>query len=287
MRVNAAVRLYLNARRNEIAPTTRKHLNDSLSLAVRHFGPEMLVRNLRRKHVESWVSSMDAQAGTIRTRLSALRGFCQWAVAHGHLKLDPTLGVRGPRAAMSMPRELHRDAVSKTLNAVPDERAELIVLLAVQEGLRVSEITGLARENIDLTARVMLVCGKGNKERWLPISGETFDAMGVYFRQSPGTSGPAIRSESHPNRGLSSKYLTGLMARWLYAAGVKQHAYDGTSGHAFRHTFAGAMLDDGADPRDVQGALGHSTLGPTWIYLRRRVAEDQLRKSMGKRSYRT
>ncbi len=72
----------------------------------------------------------------------------------------------------------------------------------------------------------------------------------------------------------------------MYAAGVKQHAYDGASVHAYRHTFAGALLDEGADPRDLQEALGHSSPQTSWTYTKRRRNVDKLAQVMGKTRYR-
>jgi site-specific recombinase XerD len=69
-------------------------------------------------------------------------------------------------------------------------------------------------------------------------------------------------------------------------AGVKARPHDGHSAHALRHTFAGALLDDGANLRDVQDALGHARLAPTYAYLKRRQPSRRLREVMGRRSYR-
>jgi integrase/recombinase XerC len=286
MRLNAAVQRYLRARRHELAPLTRRQLAINLNLAVRHIGGELLVRNLRRSHVEAWLSDMDAAPATIRVRLSAMRTFCRWCIAHGHLKADPTLEVKGPRQPIVMPRELDEEAVVKAFLAAPDPRAELILLLGVQEGLRIGEIAALRREDVDLDGRLMLVNGKGSRQRWLPISEDTFDAIATYVARYPGRTGPMIRSMIHPQRGVTGQYLSVLVGRWFYAAGIKGHAYDGVSAHALRHTMAGVMLDEGADIREVQNALGHASLGPTWGYVKRRSGATQLRRVMGKKSYR-
>jgi site-specific recombinase XerD len=132
----------------------------------------------------------------------------------------------------------------------------------------------------------MLVRGKGNRERWLPISDETLAALHEYIAEAPGSAGPLLRSVTHPGRGITSSYVGVLISKGMLASGIKSHGYDGKSAHALRHTMAGAMIDDGADVRDVQAALGHSNRSTVHVYLRRRVAAGRLREVMGQRSYR-
>lgn len=287
LRLRAAGQMYLAARRHELAPASRRHIGSDLGLAVRYIGPDVLVRSLRRRHVESWLSSMEVSPATLRGRLSVLRNFCRWCVGRGFLKADPTLGVKGPRQPVAMPRELDAGAVVKAFLSAPDPRAELVLSLGVQEGLRVGEIARLRREDVDVDGLVLLVNGKGSKQRWLPLSAYSLELLLEYCRQVPGRTGPVIRSSVHPARGLSGNYLSKLVVGWMYDAGVKSHAYDGVSAHALRHTMAGVMLDEGADIREVQAALGHSSLGPTYVYTRRRHGASQLRSVMGRRDYRS
>jgi integrase/recombinase XerD len=285
MKLREASRRYQLARRPELSPKTRHSFRHILDPFVRYIGPDRDVSHLRRSHIEAWLTDLSVAPATARGYLSVVRTFCRWMVASDLIKRDPTLGIKGPRAPVAMPRELDRAQIEKLLNAVPDRRARLVVMLGVHEGLRLGEIARLGREDIDLTGRLMLVHGKGSKQRWLPIGDETLQAIHAYLAEYPGTSGPIIRSVRKPNRGLSRGHLTKLVADWMRDAGVKQHAFDGKSGHALRHSCAGALLDDGADIRDVQMALGHSNLGATYVYLRRRQADGQLRKVMGQRTY--
>ncbi len=162
---------------------------------------------------------------------------------------------------------------------------ELIVLLGVVQGMRRAEIAGQLRENIDLSGRVMLVHGKGNVERWLPVADQTHEVMSHYLAIIPGAVGPLIRSERHPSRGITADHLGRLVVQWMKDGGIKQHPFDGKSSHALRHTMAGATLDQGADIRDVQAALGHRSLQSTYVYLKRRQATSRLRDVMGQQRY--
>lgn len=287
MRLCVSASKYLLARRNDLAPATRRQYRHVLMTIVDALGPDMLVRAVKRKHVERWISELDCSPATIRSRLSVLRNFCEWCLVHGYMKADPTLGIHGPRQPDAMPRELVDDEITRLLKVLPDARAEVIVMLGLVQGLRCSSMTAQLRQDIDLTGRMMLVSyAKGNKQQWLPLLEDTYGAVVAYYRESPGLTGPLLRSETHPGRGLTAGHIGKMQATWMYEAGVKLYPRDGKSGHALRHTRAGTMLDDGADIREVQAALGHASLSSTFIYTRRRQADGKLRDAMGRRRYR-
>lgn len=285
LQLSAATRRYQQARRNDFSPETRRNVNHVLIGFSRSCG-DIQLRSLRRHHVEGWMGAMHLAPSTIRSHLSIVRTFTAWAVNSELLRADPCAGLKGPRQPVAMPRELSLEEIQKLLASVPDVRGELIIMLGLVQGMRRSEIAGQLRENIDLSGRMMLVRGKGNKERWLPICDDTYETIVAYYRESTYQNGPLLRSELDPRRGLSPGMISKLVARWMRDAGVKSHAYDGRSAHALRHTRAGSMLDDGADVREVQAALGHSNLSATYIYLRRRHADSALREAMSGRRYR-
>jgi site-specific recombinase XerD len=222
----------------------------------------------------------------MRVRIGIVKGFTAWCVREGVLKRDVCRHLESPRAPQSLPREIEQECVTKILNVVPDLRGQLIVSLMVQEGLRRGEVAKLDVGEIERESRLMLVHGKNSKERWLPITDETWGIMCGYLRDHPATTGPLIRSYTEPHKGLSPNTISVLVAGWMRDAGVKETPFDGRSAHALRHTFAGALLDEGADVRDVQEALGHADLSATYRYLKRRRATGRLKEVMGRRSYR-
>lgn len=287
MRLSAATAAYRRARRAEFARDTRRNVEIILRQFVERTG-DPLTRRLHRKHVEQWLESLadELSPSTIRNRVSTVRVFCTWCVAHGHMTHDPTVGIKGPRQPELMPRELVGDEVQRLLAVVPDRRGELMVMLGVVQGMRRGEMASQQREHIDLSGRIMRVHGKANKERDLPICDETLDTILAYLAEGGGRTGPLLRSTTYPQRGLTREYVSKLMQKWMYEAGVKDHAYDGKSTHALRHTFAGTFLDEGGDVRVLQNAMGHTTLTSTFIYTRRKFADGPLRDQMGRRSYR-
>ena len=200
---------------------------------------------------------------TRRKDFATIRGFCRWLVDQGHLAADPTAGMRPARAPRAVPRGYRRDVVDRLLAVAPDARARLIILLEVQEGLRACEVARAELGDIDFEERTLLVHGKGSKERLLPISDQTWEALEAYLREWPARAGPLVRSYCRPRAGITPDYVADLVQRWLRLIGVPSGG-----GHGLRHTMATTLLrEQGADVRDVQAALGHASLSSTSVYL--------------------
>lgn len=228
-------------------------------------------------HLEGWLAGTRMAPATARTRLSQVRAFCQWLLRHGHLGADPSCFIDGPRPPRYVPRGLRSDAVGAALGEAPDGRARLIILLMCQEGLRCGEVADLELGDVDFDERLMLIRGKGGHQRVLPLTDETWGAIGEYLSEHPAYAGPLVRSYNDPYRGISPAYVSTLVARWIRAAGVEATA------HALRHTAATDMLRSGAHLRDVQAALGHVSLSTTQRYLPWVVGD--LRTAMAGRKY--
>jgi integrase/recombinase XerC len=236
---------------------------------------------LRRSHIQRWMESRShLTRATVRTQLSIVRGFCEWMVITGIRKTDPSLGIRGPRQPRYLPRGRNRAEVKATFDGCPDTRAVLIVCLEVQEGLRACEVVGLELGDIDVEHRQVLVrISKGDNQRVVPISDETWTAMSQYLVEHPARAGHLIRSYNHPTRGITAGYCSQLVSGWMHGAGVNG------SGHALRHTAATDSLLNGAHLIDIQAALGHRSIETTRRYLPFQTGD--LRKALGGRTYRT
>ena len=270
------------ARRHELARTSVKAVRWAL-LSFCASAPDD-VRRLKRRHVESWLAGQDVNPNTLHGRWCIVRTFCRWLAVNGYAAKDVTLGMPGPRRHQALPRSLPADEVGSVFDACPDARARLIVSLMVHEGLRRAEVAGLEVGDIDGAGRIMLVRGKGGSQRWLPITEATDRALSAYLAEHPATSGPLVRSYQYPHRPVTPDHIGRLVAEWMTVAGVKRHARDGRSAHAFRHTAASDVLDNGAHIRQVQLMLGHASLQTTQVYLRRSDAAA-LREVMDGRVY--
>lgn len=264
-----AVEQYLDGRvrRHEITARTARTHRTALRGFVEACG-DKTVDKITVRDVRRWLGTGEHwSAGTRRARFSVVRAWCQHLVLEGELRTDPFRNMKAPRVPRRSPRALHRDQIVAVLEACPDLRAQLIVMLMVQQGLRRKEVARLQIGMIDFRNRTMLVVGKGDHERMLPITDETYETLIRYLAQFPSTTGPLVRSYQYPTHGLGPDRIYSIVVEAMREAGVKLASLDGVTPHALRHTAATDMLRHGAHVRDVQAALGHQHLSTTEIYL--------------------
>lgn len=236
-----------------------------------------------RRGARLYLAYLD-QAGyarkTSNRRLSALKGFFSWASAKGLIKADPVGVLRGPKSGHHLPKVIS-DEEMKRLLSVHAERAhgaksgdvrakevrdQAVLELAYACGARISEISGLELDRIDLKARQVRLIGKGSKERIVPIHQLAADAVACYLEEARGIfangrSGTWVFLSSRGNR-YSEDAIRKMFKETLGLAGL-----DGIyTPHDLRHTFATDVLAGGADLRSVQEMLGHVSLSTTQIY---------------------
>lgn len=212
---------------------------------------------------------------SLARHLSTLRSFFRWACREGHLEKNPARGLPSPRTPRTLPRALTLPDTERLLSAeeegpVPERERALFELLYAT-GLRVSEAAGLDLEDVDFSARLLRVTGKGSRERIVPFGETAADALREYL-----PSRAALRSgveEDDPESGeplfvnarggrLTTRSMARLLKRRLRAAGLPAEI----SPHALRHTFATHLLQAGADLRAIQELLGHASLSTTQKY---------------------
>lgn len=226
-----------------------------------------------------------AQAGMrVRTssrRLSSLRQFYRAALREGWIKTDPSAQIDAPKLGRPLPKSLMEADVEALLFA-PDigtaeglrDRAMLEVLYAA--GLRVSELVGLALDEVSQSQGLVRITGKGGKDRLVPL-GE--DALTWLQRYVTGA-----RPELMARAQSAAVFVTrrgGPMTRQAFWYRIRKHAQAAgiqthLSPHTLRHAFATHLVNHGADLRVVQLLLGHSDLSTTQIYTH--VARERLRQ---------
>jgi site-specific recombinase XerD len=159
--------------------------------------------------------------------------------------------------------ELRRIFAQPDLNAAAGVRDRAILELLFSSGLRVSELTGLDRDRINLNRREFMVRGKGQKDRPIFISPEAAKWVEHYLNKREDNM-PAlfVRSWHGAAHRLTSRSVQRLVARYARLAGITKHV----SPHTLRHSFATDLLMNGADLRSVQAMLGHSNIATTQIY---------------------
>lgn len=244
-------------------------------------------KRIYKHHVERWMERPDLRPQYRRSRLSALRGFCKWCVAEGHMVKDPTLTVPMPKVPPQLPKRLTTDEARLLVTAVShDPRTKLVVLLMLQEGLRRIEVSRLNVEDIDFAERSMVVRGKGGlgcETDALPITEETWDALSAYLAGEGHSHGPLIQNRVRAHGRCAPNTISELVRAGMVEAGVKRPGDTLRTPHSCRHTMAHDTLARTRDVRKVQQAMRHRSVRSTEIYLRGETSE--LRGVMEGRRY--
>jgi integrase/recombinase XerD len=231
--------------------------------------------------IRSFVASLSAsthgadeapyQASSVARTLSAVRSFHRFLLREGVTDLDPAAGVPQPRLPRSLPRPIPLEDVRRLLEAPDDEtpsgiRDRAILELLYGSGLRISELTGLDVDDIDLEEGSVRVLGKGGKEREVPLGSFGRDAATAYLtRGRPALATAGSRGAVFLNaRGgrLSRQSCARILGRYVRLAGIERRV----TLHTLRHSFATHLLEGGADVRVVQELLGHASVATTQIY---------------------
>jgi integrase/recombinase XerD len=221
---------------------------------------------------------------SVARALVAVRSFHRFCVDEGLTEVDPSGEVGAPRVPQGIPKALTETEVEDLLGAVEGDDARALRDRAILEtlygtGVRISELVGLDRGDLDLEDRLVRVLGKGSKERVVPVGGSAHRALLAYLRDGrPVLERPATRRL--PGDPLLLNARGGRLTRqscWriVTAAGGRVGLTGRLSPHVLRHSCATHMLDHGADIRVVQELLGHASLSTTQVYTK--VSPERLR----------
>lgn len=214
----------------------------------------------------------DLKATTVRRRVIALKRFYDYAERHGHVHEDPAGNLSVPSLPKRLPKYMSEKDVKKLMNTLDYSDPESIRNMALIKllyftGMRIGEVQQLNTEHIRLDTRQILVLGKGDKERLLPINQKLVYILEEWL--SVRMSLPYVRSEAlfvsmgknHKGKRISYGALRQIVKRLLKEAGLGDF-----SPHKLRHTFATQLLNKGAPLEQISKLLGHSRLDTTLIY---------------------
>lgn len=240
-----------------------------------------------RPQIEAYLSHCMTQGlatASRARRLSSIRQFMRFALSEGWRADDPAIRISGPGRAQRLPRTLSQKTVTALIEAAPrtgrnpleKARNRCLMELLYATGMRVSELVSLPVASCRGDPRVLLILGKGDKERMVPLTESAREALRDWLeiRDNPPESGPLAR------------HLTGKGGKFLFPAGAAQgHMTRQGFGlilaacareagldpapitpHVLRHAFATHLLEGGADLRAIQTLLGHADLSTTEIY---------------------
>lgn len=241
--------------------------------------------------LRAYLAGLDASGLSARTqarRLSALRQFHRFLLDEGIRGDDPTAILDYPKLGRPLPKVLTEGEVKRLIDAASArggfEGTRLVALLELiyGTGLRVSELVGLPLSALKRDAPVLLVRGKGDKERLVPLTKAAIGAVATYRAERDRQAKLKASPWLFPSRGDS-----GHLTRQRFAQSLKELAAEvgidprRLSPHVLRHAFATHLIDHGADLRSVQQMLGHADIATTQIYTH--VAQDRLGRLVSER----
>ena len=223
--------------------------------------------------IRDWMESlMDKgnSASTINKNLSALRSFYRFALKRGLVKKDPAHAVTGPKKSKPLPQFLREGEMDRLLDGLEwdssfnNVRARTILILFYETGLRRSELVGLDDKDVDYDAAQLKVTGKRNKQRIVPFGAELGETLKDYKAKRQEefgeTSGALFLSDKGER--ISGAQVYQIVRKYLsMVTSLKKR-----SPHVLRHTFATAMLNNGAGLETIKSLLGHESVSTTEIY---------------------
>ena len=237
--------------------------------------------------LRAYLAALDRQRmapSTAARRLSALRQFYRFLYSDGQREDDPCAALDGPKLGRPLPKVLTEAEVDALLAAARQDRGpkglrlQALIELLYATGLRVSELIALPLAAAARDPQVLIVRGKGDKERMVPLSAPARAAVLAYLAVRPRFLPAGGQSRwLFPSRGGSghlTRHRVGQLLKALAAAAGLSPAK--VSPHVLRHAFASHLLDHGADLRSVQRMLGHADISTTQIYTH--VLNERLKR---------
>ena len=240
---------------------------------------------LNSDSITSWFVSRIQSGSTHRSNarsLSSIKSFLSFLVKNKFIKFSSILRLKGPKFNFDLPRPLSKKQVNRIVQKILQGNKEwvilrnfLIIILMWGYGLRISEVLNLKKD--DLKSSDLVIIGKGNKSRIIPVSLETFNLL-KKLKEMP--------SENCINNdfiflGIRGKKLKAeVIQRLIRNIRNRLMLHEKTSPHSFRHTFATNLLEDKVDLRSIQELLGHSSLSTTQKYTK--VSQERLKEIIEK-----
>ncbi len=241
-------------------------------------------------HIRSWLATQQVKGGartTLSRRAVSIRLFTKWATKKGFLAKDIGLTLATPKGHRTLPEVLSISDATVAMDSLATRVAEeesatsirdcAILEVLYASGARVSELCGLDLDDIDYQRNTILVLGKGNKERTIPLGNPAMKALNNWIKNArtemaSGASGEAVFL------GVRGKRIDQRTVRTVvYEALEALEGAQRLGPHALRHSAATHLLEGGADLRTVQEILGHASLATTQIYTH--VSTERLQKA--------
>ena len=282
--------MYLSAERSFSKNSVEAYLRDVQGLAI-FMDEEFKIspQKTEPKHLQAYIKQINEiglSASTQGRILSGIRAFFKFLVIEKEIDNNPTTLLEWPRTARKLPDVLNEKEIEDVLNAIDrstddGERNRAILEVMYGCGLRVSELVNLKISEVHTEEEYLIVTGKGNKQRLVPINGMALKHIDIYLK--------SVRNHVIIKKGnedvlflnrrgsmLSRVMIFYIIKQLVEKTGIKKTI----SPHTFRHSFATHLLENGADLRAVQEMLGHESITTTEIYthISNRTLKDTIIK---------
>jgi len=269
--------MYLTAERSFSKNSVEAYIRDINGLANFMEGkkPPVTPQKTTLKHLQAYVKQVNEiglSASTQGRILSGIRAFFKFLVIEKEMDDNPTTLLEWPRTARKLPDVLNEKEIEDVLNVIDrstddGERNRAMLEVLYGCGLRVSELVNLKISEIHKEEEFLIVTGKGNKQRLVPINGTALKHIDIYLKNV--RSHVAVKKGNEDILFLNRRgsILSRVMVFYIIKQAVEKTGIKKTiSPHTFRHSFATHLLENGADLRAVQEMLGHESITTTEIY---------------------
>lgn len=277
---------YLRLERNLSPNTIEAYRNDLAHLEAFMMRNDLKLENVTLEQLHTFAASLHEYGITPRSQarvLSGVRSFFRFLVLDGVVESDPTELLEWPSLPEHLPVVLTLEEIDRIEDSIDLSKAEgarnrAIIEVLFSCGLRVSELVNMKLSDLYLEDRVLLVRGKGNKERLVPVSSKAIADLKRWFfdrnlmKIKPGEDDYVFLNRRGAH--LTRTMILIMVKRQAEEAGIKKTI----SPHTFRHSFATALLQGGADLRSIQAMLGHEKIDTTLVYTH--ISNEQLRKAI-------
>lgn len=277
---------YLRLERNLSPNTIEAYRNDLAHLEAFMMRNNLKLENVTLEQLHTFAASLHENGITPRSQarvLSGVRSFFRFLVLDGVVESDPTELLEWPSLPEHLPVVLTLEEIDRIEDSIDLSKAEgarnrAIIEVLFSCGLRVSELVNMKLSDLYLEDRVLLVRGKGNKERLVPVSNKAIADLKRWFfdrnlmKIKPGEDDYVFLNRRGAH--LTRTMILIMVKRQAEEAGIKKTI----SPHTFRHSFATALLQGGADLRSIQAMLGHEKIDTTLVYTH--ISNEQLRKAI-------
>jgi integrase/recombinase XerC len=238
---------------------------------------DVQIEKVDRMAIRKYMSCLHRKnkKSSIARKVSTLRSFFKYLIREEVIPSNPAKSVSSPKVEKTLPTTLTVDEAFRLMESpksIPEKSSEVskqncvrdraILELLYSSGLRVSELVGLNLNQLDSDLGIVRVMGKGRKERIVPVGVKAIDALKAYLEGRGGLTGDDAIFINPSGGRLTARTVGRLIKKYTRHSGI----FRKVSPHSLRHTFATHLLDAGADIREIQEMLGHSSLSTTQRY---------------------